>query len=81
MLSGASPEETSHRGGTNGATMRIAPVGITTPPDPTRIVGRVAMTCRVTHNTGEAILGLCNPTHPVGCSNNIGSVIPGYPVS
>lgn len=55
LLAGASPEVTGLRGTTNGAAMRIAPVGIATPPDPARIVHRVAMTCRVTHNTGEAI--------------------------
>lgn len=57
LLGGASPEVTGLHGTTNGAAMRVAPVGITTPPEPAQIVRRVAMTCRVTHNTGEAIAG------------------------
>ncbi|MCA0847835.1 ADP-ribosylglycohydrolase family protein [Salipiger thiooxidans] len=55
LLAGAPPEETGRRGTTNGAAMRIAPVGIATPPDVAQIPARVARTCRVTHNTGEAI--------------------------
>lgn len=55
LLAGASPDETGRNGTTNGAAMRIAPVGVMTPPDPVLIVARVARTCRVTHNTGEAI--------------------------
>jgi len=57
LLAGASPEVTGLQGTTNGAAMRVAPVGISTPPVPSQIVRRVAMTCRVTHNTGEAIAG------------------------
>lgn len=57
LLDGVSPELTGLRGTTNGAAMRIAPVGIMTPPDPAQIARKVAMTCRVTHNTGEAIAG------------------------
>lgn len=55
LLEGASPEVTGRQGTTNGAAMRVAPVGISAPPEPALIVRRVAMTCRVTHNTGEAI--------------------------
>lgn len=55
LLRGVSPTETGKRGTTNGAAMRIAPVGIMTPPDTERIVKATARTCRVTHNTGEAI--------------------------
>lgn len=55
LLSGTPPEVTGQNGTTNGAAMRIAPLGIMTPPDPARIARRVAQTCRVTHNTGEAI--------------------------
>lgn len=55
LLAGAAPDETGLKGTTNGAAMRIAPVGIITPPDPPRIVARVVQTSRVTHNTGEAI--------------------------
>ncbi|MFV0298612.1 MAG: ADP-ribosylglycohydrolase family protein, partial [Hyphomicrobiaceae bacterium] len=55
LLAGASPAETGLNGTTNGAAMRIAPVGIATPPEPERVVARVVQTSRVTHNTGEAI--------------------------
>lgn len=55
LLAGTPPEDTGRAGTTNGAAMRIAPVGILTPPDPQLIAEQVARTCRVTHNTGEAI--------------------------
>src|SRR6185437_15894651 len=41
---------------TNGAAMRIAPVGILMPAEPLdALVGKVAQTCRPTHNTAIAI--------------------------
>lgn len=56
LMAGTPAEETGRTGTTNGAAMRIAPVGIATPPgDPARLVARVAEACRVTHNTREAI--------------------------
>ncbi|MEZ5824339.1 MAG: ADP-ribosylglycohydrolase family protein [Geminicoccaceae bacterium] len=55
LQAGASPEQTGLRGTTNGAAMRIAPVGILFPPEPFLLARQVARTCRVTHNTGEAI--------------------------
>ncbi|MBQ2262977.1 MAG: ADP-ribosylglycohydrolase family protein [Loktanella sp.] len=55
LLTGASLDETGKNGTTNGAAMRISPIGIMTPPDPEKIVADVMRTCRVTHNTGEAI--------------------------
>lgn len=55
LLAGANVAETGRNGTTNGASMRIAPVGIATPPDPAQLVARVVRACRVTHNTGEAI--------------------------
>ena len=57
LLAGTSPEETGRNGTTNGAAMRIAPVGIITLPDADHVAARVARTCRVTHNTCEAIAG------------------------
>lgn len=54
LLAGADPAETGRRGTTNGAAMRITPVGIATPPGP-RLLDRVEACARVTHNTGEAI--------------------------
>lgn len=57
LLAGVSPLETGRGGTTNGAAMRIVPVGIATPPDPQRLLDRVEAACRVTHATGEAIAG------------------------
>lgn len=51
---GTSPEEAGRHGETNGAAMRIAPVGILVPPSDA-LVARVAETCRATHNTTIAI--------------------------
>lgn len=53
---GADPSEAAKGGTTNGAAMRIAPVGIVVPADDIEaLVDAVEQTCRVTHNTGEAI--------------------------
>ncbi|MGH1479789.1 MAG: ADP-ribosylglycohydrolase family protein [Geminicoccales bacterium] len=50
--------ETGKEGTTNGAAMRILPVGIATPSAALQtLLDRVATVCRVTHNTGEAIAG------------------------
>lgn len=54
--SGVPAEEAGRSGDTNGAAMRIAPVGITMPPEPLdALVAKVAETCRATHNTSIAI--------------------------
>ena len=51
-------EEAGRRGDTNGAAMRIAPVGIVVPVEPiARLVDRVEEVCRPTHFTGLAIAG------------------------
>lgn len=55
LIAGAPPSQTGSTGTTNGAAMRIAPVGISTPPDAARIVDRVAAVSRLTHGTGEAL--------------------------
>ncbi len=57
LRGGASPAEAGHGGRTNGAAMRIAPVAICTPPDPLRMVARVAEVSRLTHGAGEALAG------------------------
>jgi len=44
------------RGDTNGAAMRIAPVGVATPPGP-RLAPAVAMVSQVTHGTDVALAG------------------------
>jgi ADP-ribosylglycohydrolase len=55
LVAGGSAGQTGRRGTTNGAAMRIVPVGIATPPDLVRIVDRVEAVSRVTHATGEAL--------------------------
>jgi ADP-ribosylglycohydrolase len=58
VLAGTPPEQAGSGGTTNGAAMRIAPVGIAVRPDnlPT-LVDQVVMASRVTHNTGIALAG------------------------
>ncbi len=56
LVGGAAPAETGRSGDTNGAAMRIAPVGIATWLEPLpQLLDQVEMTCRVTHNTAAAI--------------------------
>ncbi|WP_245990263.1 ADP-ribosylglycohydrolase family protein [Tabrizicola piscis] len=57
LRAGASEAEAGRGGTTNGAAMRITPVGIATPPDPARMLVRVAQVSRLTHGTGEALAG------------------------
>jgi len=58
ILAGASIEDAGRSGTTNGAAMRITPVGVATPPrDPGLLVDRVVAASRVTHNTGIALAG------------------------
>ena len=53
---GVDPEEAGRNGDTNGAAMRIAPVGILMPTELLdELVAKVAETCRATHNTSIAI--------------------------
>ncbi|MGO1053645.1 ADP-ribosylglycohydrolase family protein [Crossiella sp. CA198] len=52
LAAGESPERTGRDGVTNGAAMRVAPVGIATPAeDLDRLAEVVAETARVTHHT------------------------------
>ncbi|MGN6327291.1 ADP-ribosylglycohydrolase family protein [Pseudolysinimonas sp.] len=58
IRAGADPSEAGRGGTTNGAAMRIAPVGIAVPSrDLGALVDRVAEACRPTHDTGIAIAG------------------------
>jgi len=58
LLNGVPASESGKDGTTNGAAMRILPVGIVQPADGIEeLVDRVEAVCRVTHNTGEAIAG------------------------
>ncbi|GAA0250710.1 ADP-ribosylglycohydrolase family protein [Cryptosporangium japonicum] len=55
---GVSPDETGRWGDTNGAAMRIAPIGVGVRPRPLEaLVDAVEQACRVTHHTGVAIAG------------------------
>lgn len=56
ILAGHSPEEAGRYGTTNGAAMRITPVGIATDvADPQRFIKAVVQACQVTHNTSLGI--------------------------
>lgn len=52
ILAGHSPEEAGRFGTTNGAAMRITPVGIAADvANPERFIAAVVQACQVTHNT------------------------------
>ncbi|WP_426233973.1 ADP-ribosylglycohydrolase family protein [Pseudomonas sp. TWP3-2] len=52
ILAGHSPQEAGRYGTTNGAAMRITPVGIAADvADPERFIAAVVQACQVTHNT------------------------------
>ncbi len=59
VLEGIPPDEAGASGDTNGAAMRIAPVGIASPLDPglSALVDQVEEASRVTHHTGIAVAG------------------------
>lgn len=58
LQAGTPIEETGRYGDTNGAAMRVAPVGIVAPPEPLdTLVDAVENTCRLTHHTGLAVSG------------------------
>jgi ADP-ribosylglycohydrolase len=58
VLNGTPPEEAGAHGDTNGAAMRITPVGVATPSaDLRRLVDQVQQASFVTHNTSIALAG------------------------
>jgi ADP-ribosylglycohydrolase len=58
VQAGVPPTETGRYGDTNGAAMRITPVGIATAADPgSDLVDRVQQASLVTHNTSIALAG------------------------
>ena len=58
VSAGAAPGESGRAGDTNGAAMRITPVGIATPAEPLdRLVTAVAAASRLTHDTTVAVSG------------------------
>ncbi|UCI10765.1 ADP-ribosylglycohydrolase family protein [Mesorhizobium sp. B1-1-8] len=65
---GIEPEEAGRTGDTNGAAMRIAPVGILMPPESLdALVAKVDETCRATHNTSIAIASAAAVAAAVSC--------------
>jgi ADP-ribosylglycohydrolase len=57
VLAGVPPQEAGAHGDTNGAAMRITPVGIAVPPELSTLVDQVVAASYVTHNTGLALAG------------------------
>jgi ADP-ribosylglycohydrolase len=57
LLAGGDIENTGRYGDTNGAAMRIAPVGIATSPNTAALVAAVESASRLTHNTSVALAG------------------------
>jgi ADP-ribosylglycohydrolase len=56
---GEDPHKTGQWGDTNGAAMRISPVGLLHPGDVMAAVDDAAIVCMPTHNTSPAISGAC----------------------
>jgi ADP-ribosylglycohydrolase len=68
MLSGVPASETGRNGTTNGAAMRITPVGIATSVDDlSTFLDRVELASRMTHNTGEAIAAAAAVAAVISC--------------
>lgn len=68
LTAGVPADESGKNGTTNGAAMRIAPVGLSVPPAPiAKLVDKVEETCRVTHNTGEAIAAAAAVACVISC--------------
>ncbi|MCO6187617.1 ADP-ribosylglycohydrolase family protein [Rhizobium sp. L1K21] len=63
---GVAPGEAGRYGDTNGAAMRVAPVGIMLPPTQ-ELIAMVAETCRSTHNTTIAISAAVAVATMVSC--------------
>ena len=68
VLKGAPITETGRHGTTNGAAMRIVPVGIAIPGTPlSGLLDSVEQACRLTHNTGEAIAAAAAVASVISC--------------
>jgi ADP-ribosylglycohydrolase len=60
LFNGSSASVAGMDGDTNGASMRIIPVGIAAPIEPlSSLIDQVEVTCRITHNTATAISAAC----------------------
>lgn len=65
---GTPPDEAGRHGATNGAAMRITPVGIAVPPDPLdRLVDAVVTASKVTHNTSIGLAAAAAVGAAVSC--------------
>ena len=68
LLRGAPVAEIGRHGTTNGAAMRIVPIGIAVPGTPlSGLLDGVERACRLTHNTGEAIAAAAAVASVVSC--------------
>jgi ADP-ribosylglycohydrolase len=56
---GQSGRQSTHMGTTNGAAMRIAPVGLIHPGDPAEACRDAVVTCLPAHNTQRAVSATC----------------------
>jgi len=56
---GGDPMETGRMGDTNGAAMRVSPVGLLFPGDPLSAVDAAYISCIPTHHTNVAVSGAC----------------------
>jgi ADP-ribosylglycohydrolase len=69
LTAGADPARSGRWGDTNGAAMRIAPVGIATPPRPlAALCEAVERASSVTHGTGVALAGATAVAAVVSCA-------------
>lgn len=74
LLAGAPIAEIGRNGTTNGAAMRITPVGIAVRVEPlAEFVDQVECACRLTHNTGEAIASAAAVAAVISCGLEGGS--------
>jgi ADP-ribosylglycohydrolase len=80
LAAGADPVEAGRNGTTNGAAMRIAPVGIAV-ADPAELLERVVEVCTPTHGTGVAIAGAAAVAAAVSAGIDGATVVETVPVA
>ena len=75
LIAGGDPEEVGSRGDTNGAAMRITPIGIAVRADDLdQLVASVTEASRLTHNTSVALAGACAVAAAVSCGVEGGTI-------
>jgi ADP-ribosylglycohydrolase len=72
---GENPHTTGLWGDTNGAPMRISPVGLLHPGDPMGAVEDAATVCIPTHNTNVAISGACAAAAAIAAGMSEGATL------